>query len=74
MAQGETGLLEEINQALEELDEDGTYAEIYEKWFKIEPPEAIFGGHARSEMTATSGTSHEVDEGAPATAPLRVDR
>lgn len=27
-------LLEELNAALEKLDEDGTYAALYEKWFK----------------------------------------
>jgi len=42
LAQGETGLLEEINQGLEEVEEDGTYAKIYKKWFKLEPPKEIF--------------------------------
>jgi ABC-type amino acid transport substrate-binding protein len=42
VAQGETELLEEINKGLEEVLEDGTYKKIYEKWFKLEPPKAIF--------------------------------
>jgi polar amino acid transport system substrate-binding protein len=42
LAQGETGLLEEINQGLKEVEEDGTYAKIYKKWFKLEPPKEIF--------------------------------
>jgi polar amino acid transport system substrate-binding protein len=42
VAQGETELLEQINAALKELEEDGTYAKIYEKWFHTEPPKAVF--------------------------------
>jgi len=42
VAQGETELLEEINKGLEEVLADGTYKKIYEKWFKLEPPKAIF--------------------------------
>jgi glutamine transport system substrate-binding protein len=42
VAQGETDLLEEINKGLEEVMDDGTYKTIYEKWFNLEPPKAIF--------------------------------
>lgn len=42
VAQGETELLEEINEGLKETMEDGTYAKIYKKWFHREPPKAIF--------------------------------
>jgi ABC-type amino acid transport substrate-binding protein len=42
VAQGETELLEEINEGLKEVEEDGTYAKIYKKWFRLEPPKAIF--------------------------------
>jgi ABC-type amino acid transport substrate-binding protein len=42
VAQGETELLDEINKALKEVEDEGTYKKIYEKWFKLEPPEAIF--------------------------------
>ncbi len=41
VAQGEEELLDEINKGLEEVQDDGTYNEIYEKWFKLEPPESI---------------------------------
>ncbi len=41
VAQGETELLEEINEGLKEAIDDGTYAEIYEKWFKHSPPDSI---------------------------------
>src|SRR3954449_12050594 len=42
VGQGETDLLDEINKALEEVEKDGTYKKIYEKWFHLEPPKAIF--------------------------------
>src|SRR3954453_1759135 len=42
VAQGDTELLDEINRALEEVEKDGTYKKIYEKWFHLEPPKAIF--------------------------------
>ncbi|MGV1049753.1 MAG: basic amino acid ABC transporter substrate-binding protein [Solirubrobacterales bacterium] len=38
-----TELLEEINQGLREVIEDGTYTTIYEKWFNLEPPKEIVG-------------------------------
>jgi ABC-type amino acid transport substrate-binding protein len=49
VAQGETELLEEINQGLKEVEEDGTYKTIYEKWFKLEPPKAIFSATHEAE-------------------------
>ncbi|MFL5898030.1 MAG: basic amino acid ABC transporter substrate-binding protein [Solirubrobacterales bacterium] len=42
VAQGETELLEEINKGLKEVEDDGTYKKIYEKWFHLEPPKTIF--------------------------------
>jgi ABC-type amino acid transport substrate-binding protein len=49
VAQGEGELLDEINQGLKELEEDGTYKKIYEKWFKLEPPKAIFSASHAAE-------------------------
>jgi ABC-type amino acid transport substrate-binding protein len=43
VAKDNTELLDEINQGLEEVIEDGTYAKIFEKWFHLEPPKAIVG-------------------------------
>jgi ABC-type amino acid transport substrate-binding protein len=43
LAQGETELLDEINQGLEEVIDDGTYTTIYEKWFHLAPPKEIVG-------------------------------
>jgi polar amino acid transport system substrate-binding protein len=49
VAQGETELLKEINKALKEVQEDGTYKTIYEKWFRLEPPKAIFSAVHKAE-------------------------
>lgn len=49
VGQGETELLEEINQGLKEVEEDGTYKTIYEKWFKLVPPQAIFSASHAAE-------------------------
>ena len=49
VAQGETDLLDEINKGLEEVMDDGTYKTIYEKWFKLEPPEEIFSATHEAE-------------------------
>ena len=49
VGQGETELLEEINKGLEEVEEDGTYKKIYEKWFHLEPPKAIFSATHEAE-------------------------
>lgn len=38
-----TELLDEINQGLKEVIDDGTYTTIYKKWFKLEPPKEIIG-------------------------------
>jgi ABC-type amino acid transport substrate-binding protein len=49
VAQGETELLDEINKGLEEVEKDGTYKKIYEKWFHLEPPKAIFSAKHEAE-------------------------
>jgi ABC-type amino acid transport substrate-binding protein len=49
VAQGEEGLLEEINEGLAEVMDDGTYKTIYEKWFKLEPPKEIFSATHETE-------------------------
>lgn len=41
VSQGNDGLLGEMNEALEELKDDGTFTRIYKKWFKREPTEAL---------------------------------
>jgi len=49
VAQGEKGLLDEINKGLEEVMDDGTYKKIYEKWFKLAPPQQIFSATHETE-------------------------
>jgi ABC-type amino acid transport substrate-binding protein len=49
VAQGDTELLDEINKGLEEVEKDGTYKTIYEKWFHLEPPKAIFSATHETE-------------------------
>ncbi len=49
VAQGEDGLLESINEGLAQVLKDGTYKTIYEKWFKLEPPKAIFTASHEAE-------------------------
>jgi ABC-type amino acid transport substrate-binding protein len=43
LAKDNTQLLDEINQGLQEVIDDGTYTTIYKRWFKLEPPKAIVG-------------------------------
>jgi ABC-type amino acid transport substrate-binding protein len=43
-------LVEPTNQALEQIKQDGTYAEIYEKWIGV-PPETIPGMEGPGETT-----------------------
>jgi ABC-type amino acid transport substrate-binding protein len=42
VAQDNEELLEELNEGLAEAMDDGTYEDIYKKWFKKAPPESIF--------------------------------
>jgi polar amino acid transport system substrate-binding protein len=49
VGQGESDLLEELNQGLKEVEDDGAYKTIYEKWFKLEPPKAIFSATHAAE-------------------------
>jgi ABC-type amino acid transport substrate-binding protein len=41
VAQGNEELLEELNEGLKNVEKNGTYAKIYEKWFHHEPPASI---------------------------------
>ncbi|HEX2392018.1 MAG TPA: basic amino acid ABC transporter substrate-binding protein [Solirubrobacterales bacterium] len=41
VSQNNEALLEELNEGLSEVKEDGTYARIYKTWFHKEPPKAI---------------------------------
>jgi polar amino acid transport system substrate-binding protein len=41
VAQGEEGLLDELNEGLEQAKDDGTFARIYKKWFHREPTKQL---------------------------------
>jgi ABC-type amino acid transport substrate-binding protein len=43
LAKDNTELLEEINEALKGLEQDGTYTTIFKKWFHLEPPKELVG-------------------------------
>ena len=43
-AQDNDALRERVNEALKELKDDGTFDELYQKYFKIAPPEAVLTG------------------------------
>jgi polar amino acid transport system substrate-binding protein len=49
VAEGEKKLLRELNEGLEKAIDDGTYARIYQKWFKRQPPKII--GRATHEAS-----------------------
>jgi len=40
--QDDEELLGELNDALKKIEDDGTYTEIYKKWFDQEPPKEVF--------------------------------
>jgi polar amino acid transport system substrate-binding protein len=40
--QDDTALLDDLNNALKAIQDDGTYTEIYKKWFDQEPPKEVF--------------------------------
>lgn len=44
IAQDNDALRERINQALTELKGDGTFDELYQKYFKIAPPDSVLSG------------------------------
>jgi arginine/lysine/histidine/glutamine transport system substrate-binding/permease protein len=54
-----SALLEEMNSALETVIQDGTYAEIYQKWFSSDPPELPLVAPA----LAAGGTAKGLDWG-----------
>jgi polar amino acid transport system substrate-binding protein len=49
VAQGDTSLLESINEGLAAVLKNGVYEKIYEKWFSEAPPKAIFSASHEAE-------------------------
>lgn len=48
-------LREEVNKALNDMKEDGTYTRIYRKWFEEDPPDSIFNTGGEESAGANSG-------------------
>jgi len=44
MAKDKTALLDAVNQALRQIKDDGTLAELYQKYFNAEPPASVLEG------------------------------
>jgi ABC-type amino acid transport substrate-binding protein len=44
VGQDSDALREEINKSLQEIKDDGTLAQLYQKYFKIEPPQQVLTG------------------------------
>jgi ABC-type amino acid transport substrate-binding protein len=40
-AKESTELRERVNEALQDMKDDGTYTRIYKKWFEVDPPDSI---------------------------------
>jgi ABC-type amino acid transport substrate-binding protein len=52
----DTKLKEEVDKALNEMKEDGTYTTIYKKWFEEDPPDSIF--NTGSENASSGGGAY----------------
>jgi ABC-type amino acid transport substrate-binding protein len=50
-------LREEVNNALAEMKDDGTYTEIYKKWFQVDPPARILETGGEESAAGDSGGS-----------------
>ena len=51
----DTKLKEEVDKALNEMKEDGTYTRIYKKWFEEDPPDSIFNTGSENASSSDSG-------------------
>ena len=51
----DTKLRTEVNKAINEMKDDGTYTKIYKKWFEEDPPDSIFNTGSEN---ATSGSPY----------------
>jgi polar amino acid transport system substrate-binding protein len=61
MAPDNTGLQQAVNGALTEIKEDGTLADLYEKYFQTEPPETVLD--ANSPDADSSAEPGLIEEG-----------
>jgi ABC-type amino acid transport substrate-binding protein len=56
----DTKLREEVDKALNEMKDDGTYTRIYKKWFEADPPASILetGGTENTSDDTSTGTNY----------------
>lgn len=53
----DTKLKEEIDKAINEMKEDGTYTKIYKKWFEEDPPDSIFNQGSENTSSDSGGSN-----------------
>jgi polar amino acid transport system substrate-binding protein len=51
----DTKLRTEVNKALNEMKDDGTYTKIYKKWFEEDPPDSIFNTGGEDSASTSNG-------------------
>jgi polar amino acid transport system substrate-binding protein len=56
MAPDNTGLADAVNGALSDIKEDGTLTELYQKYFKADPPASVLDGTTDAGGAATETT------------------
>lgn len=54
MSKNSTALLDAVNGALQEIKDDGTLNDLFQKWFKVEAPQSLFEGAGDAESTDDS--------------------
>lgn len=59
MSKNSPNLLDAVNGALQEIKDDGTLNELFQKWFKVEAPESLFNGAGDSDSAEDAGGTEE---------------
>jgi polar amino acid transport system substrate-binding protein len=54
---GQTELLDAVDSALQEVKDDGTLADLYQEWFKTDPPEELLQSGPAAALEGDSTTS-----------------
>ena len=54
---GQTELLDAVNSALQEVKDDGTLTDLYQQWFKTDPPESLLQSGPAAVLEGDSTTS-----------------
>ena len=51
-----TELLDAVNEALQEVKDDGTLNDLYQKWFEIDPPESLLKAGPAASLNGDTTT------------------